>query len=90
MFAKLAKDGHRIVGVSMDAGNEARAKAAIEKHGATYPQLVLTAPSMKRAGLALENGLPFLLVVGADGKVRSEHSGKMDEEAVLAAIRAAR
>lgn len=90
MFEELFDEGHAIVGVSLDSPDEKADVARIlEKHGATYPQVVLDSKSMKIAGRTLEQGLPFTLVLDARGRVHSAHHGKLSEAEARAALDAA-
>ncbi|MEQ8275379.1 MAG: TlpA disulfide reductase family protein [Deltaproteobacteria bacterium] len=87
MFQKVHRDGHAILGVSFDAADERDdVKALLAKKGATFPQVIVTADAMKRAGRLLEGGLPFAVVVDETGAIVRTHTGKMSEPWARAAL----
>lgn len=89
MFDRLYGEGYAIVGVSLDAGNEADLKRVLDRWQPRYPQPVLDEPSMKAAGKALATGLPFTVVVDPKHQPRYAFAGQAEEHAVLSALRSA-
>lgn len=86
MFDALHDEGLAILGVSFDDLDErADVKALLAKHEAHHPQVILTPDAVKQAGLVLEGGLPFALVL-EDGVIVASHSGKMSEAEARAAL----
>lgn len=86
MFDALHREGHRIVGVSMDSGNRDGVARVLKEERPGYPQAVLQMESMKKIGRALEAGLPFTAVLDKKGRVRVVLSGKASRATIEAAI----
>jgi thiol-disulfide isomerase/thioredoxin len=90
MFSALARSGHMIVGVSVDAGNEAQVAEVLASHRVHYPQAILTHDSLRSAGRALD-GVPFTIVLDPAGGVVETFAGRVNERTVVDALaRAAR
>lgn len=87
MFEAFHRAGHRVVGVSMDAGQTDAVQAVLRRQKVTYPQVILQESSMRAAGLALESGLPFTLVTHAEGGIKHTFFGKVGEAEIRAALR---
>ena len=88
MFSAMHAEGVKILGVSMDGENVEGAKKVLKERAPTYPQVILQESSMKEAGLALDAGLPFTLVLNAQLRPTYAFRGKVTKPEVEAALRA--
>jgi cytochrome c biogenesis protein CcmG/thiol:disulfide interchange protein DsbE len=80
-------DGVEVLGVAVDAEGAAVVGPFADEHGVRYPVL------LGDEGLARDFGafgFPTLFVVGPSGRVESMHTGVIDAEALVAAVRSAR
>lgn len=86
LLAAMAREGTRIAAVSMDRADPERARRLLREHGIRFPSGILDSASIRRAGLALEAGLPFALVLGGGGEVRGAIGGRLDRDRISAAL----
>ncbi|MEO1337049.1 MAG: TlpA disulfide reductase family protein [Myxococcota bacterium] len=68
-----------VVSVSLDADQSSLAAAALAHHNVQHRSVVLTKASLPTVGDRLPQGLPFSLIIGADGQVRGHHSGVLED-----------
>ncbi len=87
MLERLHKEGHAVLGVSLDADQPDTVQRLLKERGAQYPNIMLDTASMKAAGRALPGGLPFTLVAGPQGQGLVALFGKTDRPTLLQALR---
>lgn len=90
MLERLHKEGHAVLGVSLDADQPDTVQRLLKERGAHYPNIMLDIVSMKAAGSALPGGLPFTLVASPKGQGLVALFGKTDRATLLQALRHAR
>jgi len=80
----LASKNLQIVGIGIDSPSNIREFA--EKHQITYPLLLggLEGSELSRQFGNQSGGLPFTILIGADGSVRKTYMGRLDMEKVRA------
>lgn len=72
MHAKYAKQGLRIVGVGLDS-QAIKSERFLKAHPAQFP--ILADPEGKLAEHFAVEGMPYAVILDADGKVLHRHSG---------------
>ena len=82
----LLREVHRkgqtaVVSVSLDADQTKLAAAALAHHKVEHRSVVLTKGSLPTVGDRLPEGLPFALLLDANGQVVGTHSGLLDSAA---------
>lgn len=82
----LWREGHAVAGVSLDAGDLETARGLLAKNAVAYPSGVLTKQALLTAGAALDQGLPFTLVLDPTGRVRTIHRGVLTKDALAQAL----
>jgi thiol-disulfide isomerase/thioredoxin len=83
-LAALARDGKRIAGVSLDVVG-ANVEGTLKDKGAGYPNLIFDEPTLKRAGLLLDRGVPFTVIVEG-GQITAAFAGPMQKAQLEAAL----
>jgi peroxiredoxin len=80
----LASKNLQVVGIGIDSPSNIREFA--EKHHITYPLLLggLEGSELSRQFGNQSGGLPFTILIGADGSVRKTYMGRLDMEKVRA------
>ncbi|MFM8246952.1 MAG: TlpA disulfide reductase family protein [Burkholderiaceae bacterium] len=81
---ELAGKNLQVVGIGIDSPSNIREFA--EKHQITYPLLLggLEGTELSKQFGNQSGGLPFTLLIGADGSVRKSYMGRLDMEQVRA------
>ena len=79
MQSKYAGQGLRIVGVNLDS-QTAKADRFLEQHPAAFP--IVRDPIGRLAQQYAVEGMPFAVILDADGKVVSQHVGYRREESL--------
>ncbi len=81
---ELASKNLQVVGIGIDSPSNIREFA--EKHQITYPLLLggLEGSELSRQFGNQSGGLPFTILIGADGSVRKTYMGRLDMEKVRA------
>ncbi len=80
----LASKNLQVIGIGIDSPSNIREFA--EKHQITYPLLLggLEGSDLSRQFGNQSGGLPFTILIGADGSVRKTYMGRLDMEKVRA------
>jgi peroxiredoxin len=80
----LAGKNLQVVGIGIDSPSNIREFA--DKHQITYPLLLggLEGSELSRQFGNESGGLPFTILIGADGSVRKTYMGRLDMEKVRA------
>ncbi|NDC07815.1 MAG: TlpA family protein disulfide reductase [Oxalobacteraceae bacterium] len=78
----LARKNLQVIGIGIDSPSNIREFA--EKHQITYPLLLggLEGSDLSRQFGNQSGGLPFTILIGADGSVRRTYMGRLDMEKV--------
>jgi peroxiredoxin len=81
---ELASKNLQVVGIGIDSPSNIREFA--EKHQISYPLLLggLEGSELSRQFGNQSGGLPFTILIGADGSVRKTYMGRLDMEKVRA------
>ncbi len=76
--AELGPQNFQIIGIGIDSPANIREFA--EKHQITYPLLIggMAATELARQFGNTSGGLPFTVLIGADGQVRQTYLGRLD------------
>lgn len=89
MLGELHAEGWSIAGVSLDAGRAERVQEVLAKRKVRYPVGIVRHDTAKAIGRALDQGLPFTVVVDARSEARALFRGETDRDTLLGALRSA-
>jgi thiol-disulfide isomerase/thioredoxin len=90
LFNELHREGHRIVGLSLDTGQAEAVKTIWTRQKVRYRGAILPPRALHDVGRLLERGLPTTIVLDRNGNMVVELQGLTTRRALLDAVRAAR